>query len=89
MCFRRKMRSRRPQPGDDLADAEGGAAVVADGTRPEIPRVWLLIGEKAGDNAQSRAIADALGWPVESRSIAMREQWRLRKPRVRASLDHI
>ena len=26
------------------------------------PRVWLLIGEKAGDNTQLRALAKALGW---------------------------
>jgi len=27
------------------------------------PRVWLLIGNKAGDNTQLRALAKALGWP--------------------------
>ncbi len=28
------------------------------------PRVWLLIGKKAGDNTQLRALAQALGWPT-------------------------
>jgi len=53
------------------------------------PRVWLLVGEKAGDNAQVRVIAEALGWPVEERHIAMQAAWVRGKPRVRASLDHI
>ncbi|NOT57149.1 MAG: hypothetical protein HOP18_21315 [Deltaproteobacteria bacterium] len=29
------------------------------------PQVWVLTTEKLGDNAQVRAIADALGWPYE------------------------
>jgi hypothetical protein len=51
--------------------------------------VWLLIGEKPGDNLQLRTVADGLEWPIELRNVAMRERWRFRKPRVRASLDHI
>src|SRR5262249_1905380 len=53
------------------------------------PRTWLVLGEKAGDNAQVLAIADALGWPCETRRIAMQERWRFGKPRVRASLAHV
>jgi mitochondrial fission protein ELM1 len=33
------------------------------------PSVWLLIGDKAGDAAQLRVLADALGWPA--REIAL------------------
>jgi len=29
------------------------------------PRVWLLMGYKAGDNSQVLALAEALGWPFE------------------------
>lgn len=32
---------------------------------PQSPRVWVLTTRKLGDNAQVRAIADALGWPYE------------------------
>jgi len=53
------------------------------------PSTWLVLGEKAGDNAQVLAIADALGWPCETRRIAMLERWRFGKPRVRASLAHV
>jgi hypothetical protein len=53
------------------------------------PRIWLLVGEKPGDNAQVRVIADSLGWPVEERHIAMQAAWVRGKPRVRPSLDHV
>ena len=29
------------------------------------PRVWLLMGHKAGDNSQVLALAEALGWPFD------------------------
>lgn len=39
------------------------------------PSVWLLIGDKAGDAAQLRVFADALGWPA--REIALEtNRWR-------------
>ena len=53
------------------------------------PTVWLVVGEKPGDNAQVRAIAEALGWPYQERRIAMQPSWVRGKPRVRASLHHI
>jgi mitochondrial fission protein ELM1 len=53
------------------------------------PRVWLLVGEKAGDNAQSRRLARALGWPFEERRLVVRPRWRDAKPPVRASLAHL
>jgi mitochondrial fission protein ELM1 len=31
----------------------------------ERPQVWVLTGQKAGDNAQVTALAEALGWPYE------------------------
>lgn len=64
---------------------EAGSAVV-----PEVDRsVWLLVGEKLGDNAQVRVIADALPWPCEERKVFMQEQWAVGKPRVRPSLHHV
>lgn len=33
--------------------------------RPNLPRVWALLSETAGDNAQVLALAEALGWPFE------------------------
>lgn len=59
------------------------------GSRDTAPRTWLLLGEKGGDNAQVRVVADALGWPCETRHVAVLEPWRFGKPRVRPSLDHV
>ena len=53
------------------------------------PRVWLVLGDKRGDNAQVEALADALGWPYERRHIALKEEWVVGKPRVEASLHHL
>ncbi len=33
--------------------------------RPNLPRVWALLSNTAGDNAQVLALAEALGWPFE------------------------
>ncbi len=38
----------------------------------KIPRVWVLIGLKAGDNTQLRALAGALGWPCEEKRLVHR-----------------
>jgi mitochondrial fission protein ELM1 len=53
------------------------------------PRVWLVLGDKVGDNAQVYAIERALGWSCEHRYVHMREPWVVGKPRVLPSLHHI
>ncbi len=40
--------------------------------RPSPPKVWVLAGHKAGDNAQLTALANALGWPFEVKRLAYR-----------------
>lgn len=42
----------------------------------ESPRVWCLLGRKAGDNTQVRALAARLGWPREDKHISARS-WEL------------
>lgn len=37
---------------------------------PTVPRVWLLLGDKGGDNAQLRVLAAALGWPTEEKLLS-------------------
>jgi uncharacterized protein len=37
------------------------------------PRVWLMMGKKAGDNAQITALAEALGWPFEIKHLTFRK----------------
>jgi mitochondrial fission protein ELM1 len=53
------------------------------------PRVWLLIGDKLGDNAQVEIIAEALGLPFEVRRVLPKPQFVLGKPGFRPSLDHL
>lgn len=53
------------------------------------PRVWLVIGDKLGDNAQVEVLAAALPWPVEVRRLRFLEQYQLGKPRFKASLYHV
>lgn len=40
------------------------------------PRVWLLLGQKPGDNGQVLALAEALGWPFEIKRLTFRP-WEL------------
>jgi hypothetical protein len=53
------------------------------------PRVWLVLGDKRGDNAQVYPIEQALGWTCEHKYLQMREPYVFGKPRVEASLHHI
>src|SRR5690348_1885825 len=43
-------------------------------------RVWVLLGERGGDNAQVLRLAEALGWPFEAKRI--RYNWLNRCPNV-------
>ena len=45
------------------------------------PRVWLLLGHKAGDNNQVLALAEALAWPWEEKRIVYRP-WELLSNRL-------
>lgn len=45
-------------------------------TQASAPRVWLLLGQKAGDNNQVLALAEALGWPYSGKRIVNRP-WEL------------
>lgn len=56
---------------------------------PGTPRVWLLLAEKLGDNAQVRALAAALPWASEVRNLRMKAEFQFGKPRFRPSLDHL
>jgi len=57
--------------------------------RPDRPRLWLLLGDKAGDNAQVLELARALGEPCTVKRLVPKPQWVLGKPRFRATLDHL
>jgi uncharacterized protein len=52
-------------------------------------RIWLILGDKAGDNAQVRIVADSLGWPYAVKQLAFRAPYVIGKPRFRVSLHHV
>lgn len=54
-----------------------------------VPLVWLVIGDKPGDNAQVMALARALGWPFVVKQVFPKPEWVLGKPRFVAGLDHL
>jgi mitochondrial fission protein ELM1 len=53
------------------------------------PRIWLLLGDKAGDNAQVLELARALGEPYLVKRLIPRPEWVIGKPRFRPTLDHL
>ena len=61
--------------------------------RPDVaspaPRVWLVIGDKLGDNAQIEIIAEALEWPIERKRLQFLEPYIYGKPKFKPSLYHI
>jgi mitochondrial fission protein ELM1 len=69
------------------------AAAARAATAPPDPaspgRVWLLLGDKPGDNAQIDAVVEALGWPCERKVLQWREPYATVKPRFRVTLDHL
>jgi mitochondrial fission protein ELM1 len=51
--------------------------------------LWLVTGDKLGDNAQLLVIAEALGLPYEVRRVIPRKEYVYGKPRFAASLYHL
>ena len=53
------------------------------------PRIWLVLGDKLGDNAQVEAIAESLGLPCERKTLQFKPPYRQGKPAFKASLYHV
>jgi mitochondrial fission protein ELM1 len=51
--------------------------------------VWLVLGDKLGDNAQAQIIAEGLGWPFEVKQLYFQEPYVVGKPPFKASLYHL
>jgi mitochondrial fission protein ELM1 len=54
-----------------------------------VGRVWLLLGDKPGDNAQVEAVVEALGWRFERKTLQWRAPYTTQKPSFRVTLDHV
>ncbi|MEZ5829933.1 MAG: ELM1/GtrOC1 family putative glycosyltransferase [Dongiaceae bacterium] len=55
-------------------------------TQSESPRVWLLFGERRGDNAQILALAEMLGWPYEIKQLRWQADYSVDPAEAGASL---
>ena len=58
-------------------------------TRKSGPSVWVVLGDKPGDNAQVRAIEQSLPWPCADKHIQVLDPFVLGKPKVGPTLYHI
>ena len=54
-----------------FATSVSGHSVAATPTiaMPTVPKVWVLLGNKAGGNGQLTSLADALEWPYETKQL--------------------
>jgi mitochondrial fission protein ELM1 len=85
---------RTALPERDRRDERGGAVSTWSLETPTVaPRIWLLIGDKLGDNQQVELIAERLlrqfGWRADVRRLRFKEAYRRGKPRFRASDEHV
>jgi mitochondrial fission protein ELM1 len=62
---------------------------IAAAVRNPVPRVWVVLGDKAGDNAQVRAIVQALPWTCVDKRVKVLDAFVLGKPRPGPTLYHI
>ena len=76
-------------PPSEPAVGPTNATRGAEPAEPGPPRIWVILSDKLGDNAQIQAIAAALPWSCEERRILMRSPYVLGKPAVTASLHHV
>jgi mitochondrial fission protein ELM1 len=53
------------------------------------PRIWLVIGDKLGDNAQVETIANSLGLAYTVKHLSPKRKYILGKPRFKVSLEHL
>ncbi len=65
------------------------AEVSAASGTGQSPRIWLIVGDRLGDNAQAETLMTALGLPFERRYVRVKAPWIKGKPKVEPSLHHL
>jgi uncharacterized protein len=68
MVDKRPTRSATNPLGETLM----AESLIEAADRAPPPRVWVMMGHKAGDNSQILALAEALGWPFEIKRLVYR-----------------
>lgn len=56
---------------------------------PHAPRIWLLLSEKLGDNAQVKTVAAALGLDCQEKTLAFKPRYAKIRPSFKAGLGHV
>ena len=75
--------------GTGVAVRSSAPALTAPPRAVTPGRVWLLLGDKPGDNVQVEAVVEALGWDCERKTLHWRAPFTTGKPRFRVTLDHL
>jgi uncharacterized protein len=76
-------------------NARGGAEASILSFRPvaATPRIWLLVGDKLGDNQQVELIAnrltERLNWQVDVKQLRFKDAYRIGKPEFRSDHSHV
>ncbi len=53
------------------------------------PLIWLVLGDKRGDNAQVEIVEQQLPWPCIRKHVQVKDEYAIKKPHVRPTLNHI
>ena len=74
---------------DQTLRGSAGALPARSAGDPTPGDVWVLVGNKKGDNAQIDILVERLGWTCTQKFVEMKPAFEKGKPRYRPSLDHI
>lgn len=53
------------------------------------PLIWLVLGDKRGDNAQVEIVEQQLPWSCIRKHVQVKDEYAIKKPHVRPTLHHI
>jgi mitochondrial fission protein ELM1 len=70
----------------DHTDSFPSVTAITHPSTGSAPRVWLLFGERRGDNAQVLALAEMLGWPYEIKQLRWQPDYNVDPAQAGASL---
>ena len=71
----------------NIAVSIGDALGPPSETPPRV-RVWVLLGDGAGDNAQLLRLAEALGWRFEAKRVSLQPAQSVPEPAARCLEAH-
>lgn len=78
--------SDKPETAPDRAVT--GSAAESEGSATS-PLIWVIVGDRLGDNAQVETLVSGLGMPVVRKYVCVKDPWIKGKPKVIPSLHHL